>query len=56
MYLLLPLGAVSETEDAPKETANGFQFQEIIMQGEKKIYIYIIRFIANVFFLIHRYK
>lgn len=36
MYLLLPLGAVSETEDAPKETANGFQFQEIIMQGEKK--------------------
>lgn len=41
MYLLLPLGAVSETEDAPKETANGFQFQEIIMHGgEKNLYLY----------------
>lgn len=40
MFLLLPLGAVSETEDAPKETANGFQFQEIIMQGEKNLYLY----------------
>lgn len=32
MYLLLPLGAVSETEDALKKL-DGFQFQEIIMCG-----------------------
>lgn len=38
--LPLPLGAVSETEDELKETANGFQIQEIIMHGGKYLYLY----------------